>query len=130
MPVLSPIGAEVLIAIVTIAWGVSIETWYVSRWTIFFNIVPMIALLASFDSDSGVIGFMLVFLFVSFLLIGISGWQWAKHLVGAKGFGVFALVFGLVQAEVIPSDQSIWMLLIIGFFVGLVWLMVWVIKKD
>lgn len=130
MPVLSPVGAEILIASVTIVWGILIETWFVSRLTIFFNIVPMIALLATFDSDSGVVGFMALFLFISFLLVGISGWKWAKHLVGAKGYGVFALTFGLIEAKIVPSEQFIPILLVIGFGVGLVWLMVYWVKDQ
>lgn len=130
MPVLTPVGAEILIAGVTIIWGITIETWFVSRWTMFFNIVPMIALLATFESDSWVVLFMGIFLAISFLLIGVSGWQWAKQLVGAKGYGVFALTFGLVEAKIITPDQFLPTLGMIGFFVGLFWLAVYLIKDQ
>ena len=49
MPLLTEPSADLIIILFTILWGIVIETHFVSRWTILFNVVPLVTLLSSID---------------------------------------------------------------------------------
>lgn len=124
MSILTPVGAEILIAGVTIMWGIIVETWFVSRWTIFFNIVPLIASLAVFDGNAGIVWIMFLFLLISIPLVIVSGKL--RHIVGAKGYGTLSLNVGLLNANIIVADQFLVSIVITGIVVFFLWfIMMW-----
>jgi len=51
MPLLTPIQGELLVALVTIGYGIGIEKWYVGRSSILANIFTWLVLIFTVDID-------------------------------------------------------------------------------
>lgn len=125
MAVIDPVVGEILISFITIVWGIFVETWFVSRWTIFFNIVTLIAVLATLDLSGQVVGFLVLFLILSFGAVGITGHQVLKQFVGAKAYGTITIAIGFAEKGWITDSQILPAMFIIAMIVGVFAFMVW-----
>ena len=102
---LDPFTGQIFIALFTIFWGIIVESWFVSRWTILFNVVPYLVLLMTFNLGewANLLGWYVI---ISILLSLVSGHQGLKQVVGAKGYGALSLALGLVGQENIISNPG------------------------
>jgi len=108
MPVFTPIQGEFLVALFTIGWGITVESWYVSRHTIWFNVVPLLVMMTTLELSSGVLSMLFGYVIVSILLVNATGrdGHLLKQIVGAKGYGSLALTLGLFSgAEALTNEM-------------------------
>ncbi len=129
MPLLTPVGGEILVSGFTIAWGIFVETRYVSQWTIWFSIVPLIVVLTTLNLEFVMYAFLTLFLILSIIVVHLTGnySQPLKQFVGAKAYGTITLAIGLVEAGLSPFGL-LPTILYIGIFVGILFVVVLAVK--
>lgn len=102
----TPVQGEMLIALFAIGWGIVVESWFVSRHTIWFNIVPLIVMMTTLELNSEALRFLTGYVIISLIAVNVSGYDWLKQLLGAKGFGVLSLIFGMGASGLIVNSGS------------------------
>ena len=119
MTILTPSQGEIIIAIVTICFGLFIEKWYVSRSSIMMNVVTWFILLFTIDTRPWILELLAVWLFIGFLLTYVSGYGGIKQFFGSKVFGSFALVLGLIKYGQLKIG-GFWLLILAGIILAIV----------
>jgi hypothetical protein len=102
--VIDPIVGSVLAGFVTIGWGIVVEKWFASKWTIFSNIVSLIFIIATIDVPVDFLPVMCFYLLASGLAIHLDARQGIKQALGSKSFGSFTVIIGLMQLGKIPLN--------------------------
>lgn len=121
MAILTEYSGDLLIILFTIFWGIVIETRFVTRHTIWFNVVPLIVLLSTIELDFGdeltygLIGYAVG----SIALSMIPRQQEIKQLVGAKGYGSLSLALFIFRPDEYPLEVSlgVWVAIAIAVYV-------------
>lgn len=107
MPILSPAWEGLIIALVTIAYGVRWECYYTAWISVVMNIVFTSILLASVDLP----GEMTVILIV-YIAIGIvsawRNWRVLFNLFGAKTFGALSFTVALANWSLLGWTHDLW----------------------
>ncbi|UVS68661.1 hypothetical protein NWT39_12240 [Nitrososphaera viennensis] len=127
MPILDPTQGAILVAIFTIFWGIIVESWFVSRWTIIFNVVPYIVMLATIELAEWA-GFLGMYLLLSIIVALVPEHQNLKQLFGAKGYGSLALVLTVIGSANSNLVYLLW--LIISAPVYVAWWRVRIWKEN
>jgi hypothetical protein len=112
----------------TTGWGIFIESWYVGRWTIVFNVAPMVVILMTVDLGGFLVP-LIIYTIISIVLAGTTGAQTLKHLVGAKSYGALTLALAMMQQGSITGDQvlSNWFLYSLAIYGA--WAVVRLVKQ-
>lgn len=120
MPAFTPEQGQFLIALFTIMWGIFIETWYVSRWTITFNVVPVLVMMTTLDLSEGMLQFLWVYAIGSIGIGVVTGEPEIKQIVGAKGFGALSLASGMINVDKVSFGDvvGLWLVLCIPIYIG------------
>ena len=125
MAYLTPQQADLLVILFTIFWGIIIETRFVSRWTILFNVVPLVTLLSSVDMQPDLMYFLVGYAMGSIGLAFIPKQQNLKQLVGAKGYGSLSLSIWIFK----PTNLTVEVIIIWIIFAVIVYVLWWKIRK-
>lgn len=91
MPFIDEGTGITLIAYFSVSWGILVETRFVSRWTLWFNVVPLLVMLMQYDLGEfapWLIGYTLFTL----ALVFVTGNQWLKQIFGTKSYSALMLV--------------------------------------
>ncbi len=97
MPLLTPFQAAVGGVCVILIYGIVVEKHYVSKSTVFYNILSLLLLLASIELPIAVLAGMIFYMILGFVVMKAH----AKFLFpafGCKTFGALALVL-ILQGE-------------------------------
>lgn len=97
MPLLTPLEGQLIIAVVTIGYGIFVEKWYVSRSSIVVNAMTWFIILFTIDVENWLLGIMGIWLLIGLALVWETGHGGFKQLFGSKVFGSLALVLGLIE---------------------------------
>lgn len=114
MPFLEPIFASLLISCVTIWYGITQETRFVSRGTILLNALTVFVILFSLNISSGLAFLLILYAVFGLVLRKTVGKQYLKFWYGAKIFGSLTLAIGMVefwQIENITGGILFWWLI-------------------
>jgi hypothetical protein len=124
MPVLTSFEGELGVALFTIFFGIVVESRFASKWTILFNVVPLLFLLSSVDLPQTIEYIFVGYSFVSIALAFAVGetlfkrkreaYNNLKQLVGAKGYGALTLAIVLTG-----QDNVTWGTIALWFFMSL-----------
>lgn len=117
MPYLTPIQGELLVAIVTIAIGIIVETRYVGRSSILANVLTWVVLIFTIDIEYWILIILFVWLMFGLALCWKEGKGWAKQFFGSKVFGSLALVLGINHS--INSGITGWVVFVLWAVVAL-----------
>ncbi len=97
MPLLSPIAEALVIALVTIAYGMRWERHYTAWISVVMNVVFSVVLASSTDLPS-----QMLWILGFYILLGvITAWRTLRRgffLFGAKSFGALSLTVALAQS--------------------------------
>jgi hypothetical protein len=115
---------SILVGVVTTIWGITVETRYAGYWTIFFNVIASIVIIATVDVPSEFLVVMGIYLIVSIFAMSRNGTksQPLKQVVGAKSFGALTIVLGIFQYFHLPLNWIRLTILWIGLSVVVYWL--------
>ncbi len=129
MPYLDAATGVALIAYFTMAWGIVVETRFVSRWTLWFNVVPLLVMLMQYDLGEFA-PYLIGYTLITLALVFITGRQWLKQLFSTKSYGALMLVTNWHFNGDFPLD-SIWYSWIgVSIVVYLIWLFwIWLTHK-
>lgn len=116
MPILTPIQGELLVACVTIGYGIAIEKWFVSRASILANVFTWLVLIFTVDLSPLILLIMIIWLMIGLAIVWEDGKGGIKQLFGSKVFGSLALVLGINHwgGWNIPSEWLLVVWVIIG----------------
>ena len=126
MPLLTSQEGELFVILFTIFWGIVIETKWVSRTTILFNVVPLVTLLSSVDMQFDLMYFLIGYTLFSIAFVFIRKNQDVKQLVGAKGYGSLSLSIWIFK----PSNLTFEVLVVWAVFAVIVYVLWWKFRKK
>ena len=127
MPLLSEPFGDLFIILFTIFWGIVIETRFVTRHTIWFNVVPLVVLLSTIELNLddvltyGLIGYAIGSIGLSM----VPKKQKIKQLVGAKGYGSLSLSLFIFRPSEFPLEVSLAIWIVFAVVVYAVW---WILR--
>jgi len=105
MPILNPFQAAVGGVLVILVFGIVVEKHYVSRSTVFYNLLSLILLLASIEISYLLLSGLIIYLVLGAVIMKLE----LKPLFpafGARAYGSLALVLLLEGRKFIPGIEG------------------------
>jgi len=119
---------QILIAVVSISWGIIVETWYVGRWTVFFNLTPLFVIMMT--QDLGDFIWIIVGYTIFAILLSQINSQALRQLVGAKSYGTLTLSLALYSFAGIGTGWAIAAFIGFSILTYIFWGLVYVAKEN
>lgn len=108
MPLLTQDQAEIGVVLFTLFWGIIVETHFVGRWTIIFNVVPLLVFLSTVDMTE-LLQYVLIGYAIASIVVAVWGKRFfgnhkreynvTKQLFGAKGYGSLSASILIIQQQ-------------------------------
>jgi hypothetical protein len=98
MPIITSPWVEIVLAFATIVFGILVEKWYVSKYSIAFNAVNTIILAFTLDASQIItIILLIVYAVIGAYSIRSKGHNTVKQLFGSKCYGSLSLALASDQ---------------------------------
>ena len=121
MPLLTPFQAAVGGVCVILTYGIVMEKHYVSKSTVFYNILSLLLLLASIELPMTVLAGMILYLITGYLVMKLHI-KVLFPVFGARTYGSLALVLVLQGEGFIPylggRDLASTMIILVIFWIA------------
>jgi len=118
-PISQPIGA-ILFSLITLAYGILVEKYFVEKRSVIFNALNTIVLAMTTDFflfGIEYLGFipLIAYVFIGWRLVRVEGHNWAKHPFGCKVYGSLSLALAINDFN--GSSWFMPFLNMLGFFI-------------
>lgn len=94
-PPIPATSGAIIFALVTIAFGIFFEKYYVGRNSMIFNSIDVLVLGMTIELSQTALAALVVYAIIGWVLTRVKGYQWVKQAFGSKAYGALSLSLAL-----------------------------------